>query len=180
VYFNTLVDRIVSGYPGDEADGLCEDFGYTDKLIVAGEIFHFLVIEGPSKYEKELPFVQAGLDVKWTDDMTPYRTRKVRILNGAHSMTVLAAWLYGLDTVKNCMDDKVLSSYIKNGIFKEIIPTLDLPAEELRFFGEAVLERFSNPYINHLLLSISLNSVSKFNTRVLPSLLTYVERKGRT
>ncbi|MDC7124476.1 MAG: tagaturonate reductase [Spirochaetales bacterium] len=178
VYFNTLVDRIVSGYPREEAEALCSECGYTDNLIDTGEIFHFLVIEAPERYQKELPLVQAGLDVKWTDDMTPYRTRKVRILNGAHTMTVLAAYLCGLETVKDCMDSEIVSAYIKKGIYEEIIPTLDLPDDELNFFGGAVLERFSNPYIRHLLLSISLNSVSKFKTRVLPSLLEFTTRKG--
>lgn len=178
IYFNTLVDRIVSGYPRDEAEELWKECGYRDNLVDTGEIFHFLVIEGPEKYQKDLPLVQAGLDVKWTDDMTPYRTRKVRILNGAHTMTVLAAHLYGLETVKNCMDDETLAAYIKKGIYEEIIPTLDLPEEELKSYGNAVLERFSNPYIKHFLLSISLNSVSKFKTRVLPSLLEYVNRKN--
>ncbi len=178
VFFNTLVDRIVSGYPRDEAEALWEEQGYKDNLLDTGEIFHFLVVEGPAEYEKEFPLIQAGFNVKWCDDLTPYRTRKVRILNGAHTMTVLAAWLFGLETVKECMDDELFSAYIKKGIFEEIIPTLDLPAEELEEYGGAILERFSNPYIRHLLLSISLNSVSKFKTRVLPSLLEYRERKG--
>ncbi len=178
VFFNTLVDRIVSGYPRDEVEGLWNELGYKDNLLNTGEIFHFLVVEGPSEYEKEFPLIQAGLNVKWCDDLTPYRTRKVRILNGAHTMTVLAAWLYGLETVKNCMDDEVIAKYIKKGIFDEIIPTLDLPADELAEYGGAILERFSNPYIKHFLLSISLNSVSKFKTRVLPSLLEYINRKG--
>ena len=178
VFFNTLVDRIVSGYPREEVESLWKELGYKDNLLDTGEIFHFLVVEGPAEYEKEFPIIQAGFNVKWCDDLTPYRTRKVRILNGAHTMTVLAAWLFGLETVKECMDDGVFSSYIKKGIFEEIIPTLDLPAEELAEYGGAILERFSNPYIRHLLLSISLNSVSKFKTRVLPSLLEYRERKG--
>ncbi len=178
VYFNTLVDRIVSGYPRDEAADLCAEFGYTDNLVDTGEIFHFLVIEGPREYEPEFPLVSAGLHVKWCDDMTPYRTRKVRILNGAHTMTVLAAHLYGLATVKQCMDDAVVSRYVSKGVLEEIIPTLDLPEEELLAFGQAVMERFSNPYIKHFLLSISLNSVSKFKTRVLPSLLEYERRRG--
>jgi tagaturonate reductase len=178
VYFNTLVDRIVSGYPAEEADHLCREFNYQDNFIDTGEIFHFLAIEGPIEYESEFPLVQAGFNVKWCDNLTPYRTRKVRILNGAHTMTVLAAHLYGLTTVKDCMDDALMSAYIRRGIFDEIIPTLDLPEDELTDFGKAVLERFSNPYIRHQLLSISLNSVSKFKTRVLPSLLEYQKRKG--
>ncbi len=177
VFFNTLVDRIVSGYPRDEVETIWEENGYRDNVVNTGEIFHFLVIEGPTEYEKEFPLIQAGLNVKWCDNMTPYRTRKVRILNGAHTMTVLAAYLYGLETVKDCMDDEILSAYVKKGIFEEIIPTLDLPAEELAEYGGAILERFSNPYIKHFLLSISLNSVSKWKTRVMPSLVEYIERK---
>jgi tagaturonate reductase len=177
IFFNTLVDRIVSGYPREEAEALCRTFGYEDRLIDTGEIFHFLVIEGPSDYEREFPLIQAGLNVKWCDDLTPYRTRKVRILNGAHTMTVLLAHLYGLETVKECMDDERIANYIRRGIFDEIIPTLDLPDDELADYGRAVLERFSNPFIRHLLLSISLNSVSKFKTRVLPSLLEYQARQ---
>ena len=178
VYFNTLVDRIVSGYPREEAAALCEEFGYQDDLVDTGEIFHFLAVEGPAQYEPEFPLVSAGLQVTWCDDLTPYRTRKVRILNGAHTMTVLAAHLYGLSTVQECMDDPVMSRYVRKGVFEEIVPTLDLSQEELLAFGEAVLERFSNPYIKHFLLSISLNSVSKFKARVLPSLLEYQRRRG--
>jgi tagaturonate reductase len=177
-FLNTLVDRIVTGYPKDEIEALPEELGYKDNLIDTGEIFHLWVIEGDKKLAKELPFNEAGLNVIWTDDMTPYRTRKVRILNGAHTMTVLAAHLYGIDTVKDCMDDKLISTYMRKGIFDEIIPTLDLPENELAQYARDVLERFSNPFIKHYLLSISLNSTSKFKTRVLPSILEYVDRRG--
>ncbi len=177
-FLNTLVDRIVTGFPRDEFDSLTEKNGYIDNLINTAEIFHLWVIEGDKKLSEEIPFTKIGLNVIWTDDMTPYRSRKVRILNGAHTMTVLAAYLYGKDTVKECMDDECISSFMKNGIFNEIIPTLDLPKSELNEFAEAVLERFANPFIKHLLLSISLNSTSKFKTRVLPSLLEYINRKN--
>jgi len=178
-FVNTLVDRIVTGYPRDEIAGLQEQLGYEDKLLDTAEIFHLWVIEGDKQLEEELPFTKAGLNVIWTDDQMPYRERKVRILNGAHTMTVLAAYLYGKDTVKECMDDEVISLYIKKGIFEEIIPTLDLPKEELEEFANAVLERFSNPFIKHYLLSIALNSTSKFKTRVLPSITEYVNRVGK-
>lgn len=178
-FLNTLVDRIVTGYPREEVPTLEEELGYRDGLLDTGEIFHLWVIEGDSRLAGEIPFTKAGLNVVWTDNMKPYRDRKVRILNGAHTMTVLAAYLYGLDTVKECMDDKLISTYMKKGIFDEIIPTLDLKEEELVKFAHDVLERFSNPFIKHYLLSISLNSVSKFKARVLPSLLEYIERKGK-
>jgi tagaturonate reductase len=178
-FLNSLVDRIVTGYPKDEAQKLAEELGYNDKLLDTGEIFHLWVIEGDKRFAEELPFAKASLNVIWTDDMTPYRTRKVRILNGAHTMTVLAAYLYGLDTVKECMDDGLIKAFMEKGLYEEIIPTLDLPENELLEFAKAVSERFANPFIKHYLLSISLNSTSKFKTRVLPSITEYVERKGK-
>jgi tagaturonate reductase len=178
-FLNSLVDRIVTGYPKDEAQKLTNELGYNDKLLDTGEIFHLWVIEGDKRFAEELPFTKAGLNVIWTDDMTPYRTRKVRILNGAHTMTVLAAYLYGLDTVKECMDDGLIKTCMEKGLYEEIIPTLDLPENELLAFAKAVSERFANPFIKHYLLSISLNSTSKFKTRVLPSITEYVQRKGK-
>ncbi len=178
-FLNTLVDRIVTGYPGDEIEKLKDQFGYEDRLVDTGEIFHLWVIEGDKGLARELPLAKAGLNVIWTDDLTPYRTRKVRILNGAHTMTVLMAYLYGLDTVGQCIEDEVVLSYMKKGIYDEIIPVLDLPQQEKEEFAEAVLERFANPFIEHKLLSISLNSISKWKVRVLPSLLEYIELKGK-
>ena len=177
VFFNTLVDRIVTGYPRDEIKTITENLGYEDKVVDTGEIFHLWVIEGDAKYASELPFTEAGLEVIWTNDMTPYRSRKVRILNGAHTMTVLLAYLYGRDTVGECMDDTLIRAYMTKGIYEEVIPTLDLPLEELNAFAASVFERFSNPFIKHFLLSIALNSVSKFKARVLPSVLEYYKRK---
>jgi tagaturonate reductase len=176
-FLSTLVDRIVTGYPRAEVDAITEKLGYQDNVLNTSEPFHFWVIEG-SDFSEELPLAQAGLDVIWTPDMTPYRTRKVRILNGAHTMTVLGAYLSGLDTVKEFMDDETIHTYMNKGLFDEIIPTLDLPKEELVSYTAAVAERFANPFIRHMLLDISLNSTSKFKSRCLPSLLTYVERKG--
>ncbi|HEY3378919.1 MAG TPA: tagaturonate reductase [Armatimonadota bacterium] len=177
-FLNTLVDRIVTGYPREEVTQLGEQLGYDDALLDTGEIFHLWVIEGDARFAEELPFTQAGLNVLWTDNMEPYRTRKVRILNGAHTMTVLAAYLYGKDTVRECVEDPCIGAFMRAGIFDEIIPTLDLPEAEKAQFAEDVLERFRNPFIRHLLLSISLNSVSKWKVRVLPSLCEYVTRRG--
>jgi tagaturonate reductase len=178
-FLNTLVDRIVTGYPKDEAEKITQELGYQDNLIDTAEIFHLWVIEGDKKLAEEIPFHKAGLNVIWTDNLTPYRSRKVRILNGAHTMTVLAAYMYGLDTVGQCMDDKLISAYMNKGIFEEIIPTLDLPESELIEFAQSVIERFKNPFITHYLLSISLNSMSKFKARVLPSILEYIKRKNK-
>jgi tagaturonate reductase len=176
-FLNTLVDRIVPGYPKDEAEELTGKLGYRDDLLVTAEPYHLLVIEGDAALAEELPFHKAGLNVIWTKDLTPYRTRKVRILNGAHTMTVLAAFLSGKDTVKECIDDEIMNAYMLKGIREEVIPTLDMPQAELAAYADTVLERFANPFIRHYLLSISLNSVSKFKTRVLPSILEYVKRK---
>lgn len=178
-FTNTLVDRIVTGYPRDNAKQMEESFGYLDNIIDTAEIFHLWVIEGDKKLSEEIPFHKIGLNVLWTDDVTPYKKRKVRILNGAHTMMVLAAHLAGLETVKEAMDDELVFSFMKQGISEEIIPTLDLPEEELKQFAEDVTERFQNPFIKHYLLSIALNSVSKYRVRVLPSVLEYIKQKGK-
>ncbi len=177
-FSNTLVDRIVPGYPRERISEITSELGYEDKQVVEAEHFHLWVIEAPEQLQKELPFPSLGLDVKYVPDMAPYRTRKVRILNGAHTTLVPVAYLYGLDTVRESVEHEVVGKFIKDAIFEEIIPTLDLPKEELERFANDVIDRFRNPYIKHLLMSISLNSWSKFETRVLPSILEYVKRKG--
>lgn len=174
-FCNTLVDRIVTGYPKDEAEKLWEEIGYRDNLLDTAEIFHLWVIGG--HHEDELPFNKAGYHIVWTDDVKPYKRRKVRILNGAHTSMVLGAYLYGLTTVGECLQDETVSTFLKKCIFDEIIPTLGNKEEDVDF-GEAVLERFSNPFIKHMLLSIALNSVSKFQVRVLPTILEYKELFG--
>ena len=146
-FCNSLVDRIVPGYPKEEAERLCEKAGYKDNLLDAAEIFHLWVIETKRDYRKELPFAEAGLNVIWTDDMSFYRTRKVRILNGAHTMTVPAAFLYGLETVEECIKDPLVFKFMKKGIFEEIIPSMDGNKAELEGYALDVLERFANPYI---------------------------------
>jgi tagaturonate reductase len=177
-FLNTLVDRIVPGYPRDEVEALCQEFGYEDKLVDTGEIFHLWVIEGPQELAEEIPFHKIGLNVIWTDDMEPYRTRKVRILNGAHTSCVLAGYHCGRETVGEMMDDEVMASFMRKAISEEVLPTMTLPAEELKAYGEAVFERFRNPFVKHMLLSISLNSVSKWKVRVMPSLLDRLAQTG--
>ena len=180
-FCNSLVDRIVPGYPRAEAQQLCEKLGYQDNLLDAAEIFHLWVIECHKEFhEDELPFNKAGLNVVWTDDMSFYRTRKVRILNGAHTMSVLAAFQAGLNTVQDCIADKdLLYPFMYKGIFEEIIPSMDGSKQELEAYAQDVLERFENPFNPHQLLSISLNSVSKFKTRNLPSLLSFIKKQGK-
>lgn len=178
-FTNTLVDRIVTGYPVDAASDMEKEYGYLDNMIDTAEIFHLWVIEGDKKYAEELPFDKIGLNVIWTDDVMPYKKRKVRILNGAHTMMVPAARLAGLETVKEAMDDELVYSFMKQGVFEEIIPTLELPKTELTQFANNVIERFQNPFIKHYLLSIALNSVSKYKVRVLPSLMQYIKDNNK-
>lgn len=178
-FLNTLVDRIVPGYPRAEAEGLAAEFGYADGLIDTGEVFHLWVIEGPARFAEEFPLHKAGLNVIWTDDMAPYRTRKVRILNGAHTSSVLASFLGGVDTVREMMDDSLFGRFIRRGVFDEIVPALPMEEAGKRAYAESVMERFQNPFIKHELLSISLNSVSKWKVRVLPSLLDTLANTGK-
>lgn len=176
IFTNTLVDRINTGYPKGED----MELGYEDNMVNTSEYFHLWVIETEYDLEKELPFSKAGLNVIVTKDkLEMYRTRKVRILNGAHTSLVPYALLSGLDTVKSCIDDEVMREHIRKCVFDEIIPTLDLPREELIAYAENVLERFGNPYIKHYLSAIALNSVSKFKVRVLPSILEYIKRYNK-
>jgi tagaturonate reductase len=177
-FTNTLVDRIVTGYPKDEFAALTATLGYHDELLDAGEIFHSWVIESRWNLADELPLTNAGLDVVWTSNMTPYRDRKVRILNGAHTMLALTAYLAGKSTVGECMADVLLRGYVERAIAEEIIPNLGLPKEDLLRFAAAAIERFANPHIKHYLLSIALNSTSKYRARVLPSVLESQKRTG--
>ena len=176
VFANTLVDRINTGYPRGEDMNL----GYEDNMVNTSEYFHLWVIECDADIEKELPFKTAGLNVIVTKDkLNMYRTRKVRILNGAHTSLVPYALLSGFDTVKSCIDDEKMCAHVRACVFDEIIPTLDLPKDELVAYAEGVIERFANPYIKHYLSSIALNSVSKFKVRVLPSILEYIKRYNK-
>lgn len=179
IFTSTLVDRIVTGYPKDEADELCKEFGYQDNLIVTGEPFALWVIESEKDISKELPLPDAGLPVIFTDNQKPYKQRKVRILNGAHTSFVLASYLCGNDIVLESMQDELIFRFMKETIFDEVIPTLTLPKQDLLDFAEAVITRFRNPYVKHALLSISLNSVSKWRARCMPSFLGYIEKEGK-
>ena len=176
IFTNTLVDRINTGYPRGEDLGL----GYEDNMVNTSEFFHLWVIETDYDLDRELPFSKTDLNVIITPDkLEMYRTRKVRILNGAHTSLVPYALLSGLETVKDCLDDPTMSEHLKKCVFDEIIPTLDLPKDELLSYANSVVERFSNPYIKHYLSAIALNSVSKFKVRVLPSILEYIKRFGK-
>jgi tagaturonate reductase len=178
-FCNILVDRIVTGYPKERATELTVQLGYEDSLMTEGELFHLWVIQGPESLREELPFDKIGLNVLFVNDVAPYRTRKVRILNGAHTSLVPAAYLMGIATVRGSVEHPLLGIFLRQTLFEEIVPTLDLPKDELMAFAAEVMERFKNPFIKHYLMSIALNSISKFQVRVLPSLLEYMKRYGR-
>ncbi|MCH7397005.1 tagaturonate reductase [Belliella sp. DSM 107340] len=177
-FCNTLVDRIVPGFPKDTIKEIQQELDFEDNLVVMAEPFHLWVIEGSEDLEEIFPGPKAGLQVKFVKDQSPYRTRKVRILNGAHTALVPVAYLAGLRTVRESVEDEVIGEYIRETIYNEIMPTLDLSEDELSQFAADVLDRFRNPFIKHELSSIALNSISKFKVRVLPSLLEYKSRKG--
>ena len=179
VFCNTLVDRIVPGFPAAEAQAIYQKLGYEDPLLVAAEPFLLWVIEGPAAIAKELPLREAGLDVVWTDDLQPYRTRKVRILNGAHTASSLAAFAAGLDSVKSMTEDAAVSTYLNKVMFDEIVPFVPLPEAERQAYAKTIMERFANPNIIHELISIALNSVSKWQVRVLPTVKDYVAKNGK-
>ena len=169
VFTCTLVDRIVTGYPRDDAEAVWAALGYKDRLITTGEPFALWVIESSRDISHELPLDRAGLPVIFTRDLTPYKERKVRILNGGHTSSVLAAYLAGCKTVLDMMNDAQLCAYLERAMLDEMVPCVPLPAEEARAFALSVLERFRNPYVKHQLLSISLNSFSKWRARLLNS-----------
>ncbi|MBR1706539.1 MAG: tagaturonate reductase [Bacteroidales bacterium] len=177
--YSTLVDRIVPGYPRDNAAALCERVGYDDRLLDKAEIFHLWVIEAPAAAAAEFPADQAGLNVLFVPSEAPYHERKVTLLNGPHTVLSPVGYLSGLDTVKQCCEDPETGAFVKKVMFDELLPTLNLPKAELEQFASDVMDRFRNPFVKHFVTSIMLNSFPKFRTRDLPGLKTYLERKGR-
>lgn len=171
-FANTLVDRIVTGYPNDETKDMHPD----DKFLDTAEIFHLWVIEGD--FEDEFPLKKAGFNVVWTDDAKPYKKIKVRILNGAHTSLVAGALFSGIETVGEAMSNEVTYAFLNKCMKEEILPTIGENDESISF-ANSVLDRFKNPYIQHKWRSIALNSVSKFSVRVLPTLLEYKEKNGK-
>ena len=180
IFCSTLVDRIVPGRIRDpkEIEALAAANGYDDPLTDVGEVFGIWVIEGPDGLEDRLPFKKAGVPVIVVPDVTPYKKRKVRILNGAHTGFVLGAYLAGYDIVRDCMHDNTILGYMNQMLYDEVIPTLPLDKKDLEDFAQAVQDRFNNPFVNHELMSISLNSTSKWRARNMPTFLDYVKEKG--
>lgn len=178
-FHNSLVDRIVPGYPKNNIEKLQVQLGYWDDLLVVAEPFYFWAIESTEKLATRFPALEAGLQVHFVNDLQPYRTRKVKILNGAHIAMVPLAMLQNICTVKDAIEDPEVGKIIHNMIFDEIIPSMDMPNNELVQFANEVLDRFKNPFIRHELSSIALNAISKFKVRILPSMLEYKNKMGK-
>ncbi len=178
-FCSTLVDRIVTGYPRDEAAAIEAELGYKDGFLDTAEHFYLFVIQGPKSLASELRLDKLSLNVLIVDDIKPYKERKVAILNGAHTALVPVAYQAGLDTVGEAMNDAEICAFVEKAIYDEIIPVLDLPRDELESFASAVTGRFRNPYIKHQLLSIALNGMTKFRTRILPQLLAGQKATGK-
>lgn len=178
-FTSTLVDRIVPGYPKAEIPAIQEETGYIDNNVVKGEIFHLWVLKKEPFVQKVLPADSTGLNVIFADDIKPYKQRKVKILNGSHTALVPVAYLCGIDTVGESMADSTIGKYVRDFIFDEVNPTIDLPQDQMTAFANSVIERYQNPFIRHELMSIALNSTTKFKTRLLPTLLDYVRIFGK-
>lgn len=178
-FCNSLVDRIVPGYPKDEIEEIHNELGYEDNLVVVGEYFHLWVIEAPEWVQKEFPADKAGLEVKFVDDMTTFREQKVRVLNGCHTGSFATSFLYGIETVRLSIENLDLGKFMKDLVYDEVLTGLEGEEKELKAFAKKILERFYNPFIRHMWQSIALNAMSKWETRNLPSLLDYHEKTGR-
>lgn len=177
-FVDTLVDRIVAGYPAGNIDAIQEELGYEDALLDQAEPFSLWVIGDPSLADK-FTIGSDKFHVEFTDNIQAFKEQKVRILNGAHTSMVLGAYLSGLDYVGQCMADPVVRRSLDQTVFGEIVPTVDLPREKAEAFAKAVYERFENPFVNHALLAISLNSISKWKGRILPTFKDSVAATGK-
>ncbi len=176
--YATLVDRIVPGFPRKDIDAIKEKLQYDDNLVVQAEVFHLWVIEAPESVAEEFPADKAGLNVLFVPSEEPYHERKVTLLNGPHTVLSPVSWLSGINIVRDACQHEIIGKYIRKVMFEELAETLDLPKEELNQYGNDVLERFDNPFVDHSVTSIMLNSFPKYQTRDLPGLKTYLKRKG--
>ncbi len=177
IWCSTLVDRIVTGYPRGEKEELTKELGYEDNFITTGEYFYLFVIQGPKDIlTRELKLEGLNLNILIVDDLKPYKMRKVGILNGAHTAMVPVSYLYGIDTVREAMENDDIRNFIELAIDEEIIPALDMDEKELKEFKDAVINRFKNPYVKHMLMDISLNSMAKYKSRILPQVLETYKR----
>ena len=175
-FLNSLVDRIVTGYPEEtEAEAWFKEWGVRDAMVCTAEPYHLWAIEGEPELEEQLPFRKAGLNVHWTNDLKPFQERKVRILNGAHTWMAPLGLVYGVGHVRELLEHSELGLRVRQAVVNEVLPTLPYPEEELLSYSEEVFERFANPYICHRLEDIAMNSLSKFRVRLLPTIAHYCE-----
>lgn len=175
-FLNSLVDRIVTGYPAEsQAEAWFDEWGYRDAMLVTAEPYHLWAIEAEPELEELLPLRSAGLNVFWTDDLKPFQQRKVRILNGAHTWMAPLGILHGVEHVRGLLEHPELGAMVRETVMNDILPTLPYEERELQAYAESVFDRFGNPYINHRLADIAMNSISKFKVRLLPSLAFYAE-----
>ncbi len=172
-FCNTLVDRIVPSVQRAQLPEIWEDIGYQDYMFTEGEPYHLFAIEAPEAVATALPLHEVGLNVVFTDNLAPFRQRKVSILNGAHTAIVPVAYLCGIRIVRDAVEDDLTGTFLSRLIEEEILPTLDMPMSALEKYKASVIDRFKNPYINHYLINIALNSFSKFKARLLPTIKRY-------
>ncbi|CAG9620937.1 tagaturonate reductase [Sutcliffiella rhizosphaerae] len=177
-FCNTLVDRIVTGYPRGNEKEFQQMLGYEDVLMTVGEPYHLFAIEADKTVAAKLPFTAAGLNVKW-GDVKPLRDMKVRLLNGPHTMMFAASYLSGVDTVLDAMEDPDLRKFVEKGLYEELLPYVSMDSEEKSSFADSVIERFLNPYTKHYLPDIGMNAVYKFKSRLVPSLKEYAVHQNK-
>lgn len=176
LFLNSLVDRIVTGFPEKESESLFVEWGYKDLLLNTAEPYHFWAIEGDPELDQKLPLKKSGLNIEWVQDLTPYQVRKVRILNGSHTFIAPLGILYGIDTVGEWMCQVETHRFLRETVEQEIIPSLEFDRKEMMNYAENVFERFMNPFVQHRLEDISLNSISKFKVRLLPTIEAFYEK----
>ena len=180
VFANTLVDRIVPGLPKeDQLRTYQERTGFEDVQMVVAEPYHLFVIEGPDFIENEFPLKRAGINAIVTRDLASYRLQKVRLLNGGHTSLVPIGILLGIETVGQFVGDPLLFSFLDHLMRREIIPSIrEVKSDQLQTYADDVLDRFKNPFVQHRLSSIALNSISKFTVRILPSIENHLQNTG--
>ncbi|MCA0457808.1 MAG: tagaturonate reductase [Chloroflexi bacterium] len=177
LFCNTLVDRIVPGFPAARKAAFLEELGYDDRMLVMCEPYHLWVIEAPQRLNAALPVDKTNLNIKIVESATPYRLTKVRILNGLHTSMLLIGSLLGLETVRDCIEHPQLGAFLQAEAYQEIIPATDVPQAGLEQFTADVFDRFRNPAIEHRLSSIALNCTAKIKVRLIPTILDYVRKR---
>ncbi len=178
-FYDTLVDRIVPGFPKETINEIKEEIGFDDNLVVKGEYFHVWAIGGDNSIRKKLPLDEAGFNVLFMDDIHDFRAKKVRILNGAHTAMVPIALQLGCETVMDAFKTPAVEKFINKMVREEVLPVIDEDQEELKKFAEKILERFYNPFLKHYLKDISLNSLSKWETRDFPTVKDNYTKKNK-